>query len=319
MTGPAGDGDEALERHPAHPGQLAQARGRVPDFFIVGAPRCGTTYMWTALRQHPGIFMPARKEPCFTCPDLDTSGPNPDPWFVHSLDEYLSLFAPARAGDLVGEACSINLYSAEAPRRIHELNSRARIIVQLRDPIEHMRSLHAQHVAYGREWLGDPEAALQAEDRPGLLLQYRLLAHFAGPLERYLESFPPGRVHVLLLEDLRRDPQAVVDAVLDFLHLEHAASAPAGPIFEAIRLRRGARFLRPGRALALARPFVPPRWRPRAGRLRRSLLEWGKVPTRPEPLSADVERRLRAEFAPEVTRLSELVGRDLHASWPGYR
>ncbi len=43
-------------------------QGRVPDFFIVGHPKCGTTALYEMLRRHPQIFMPDIKEPWFFAP-----------------------------------------------------------------------------------------------------------------------------------------------------------------------------------------------------------------------------------------------------------
>jgi Sulfotransferase family len=64
---------------------------RRPDLFLVGAPRCGTTAMYTYLRRHPGIFMSPLKEPDYFCPDIRFRQRRPP-----TLREYLALFARAR-------------------------------------------------------------------------------------------------------------------------------------------------------------------------------------------------------------------------------
>src|ERR1700733_5877159 len=88
------------------------AGGRVPDFFIVGHPKCGTTALYEMLRAHPQIYMPDFKEPWFFAHDMRPrfqpvrSGTVPD-----TLERYMSLFAAAAPGQRVGEASSSYLRS----------------------------------------------------------------------------------------------------------------------------------------------------------------------------------------------------------------
>src|SRR5579864_3973839 len=81
-----------------------------PDFFIVGAPKAGTSAMAAQLGQHPEIFMCPVKEPQFFGRDQrHIGGPR------RSLSEYLSLFDAAGQSARVGEASTNYLYSATAP------------------------------------------------------------------------------------------------------------------------------------------------------------------------------------------------------------
>src|SRR5882672_1680365 len=113
---------------------------RKPDCFIVGAPRCGTTAMYTYLGQHPEIFMSARKEPHFFGTDLSS------PALVRDEQQYLSLFAKAQNEKRAGEASVFYLYSQRAAREIHAFCPSARIIIMLRNPVEMMYSLHSRHL-----------------------------------------------------------------------------------------------------------------------------------------------------------------------------
>ncbi len=42
----------------------------LPNFFVVGAPKAGTTSLYNYLDQHPAIYMSPVKEPAFFAPDL---------------------------------------------------------------------------------------------------------------------------------------------------------------------------------------------------------------------------------------------------------
>src|SRR5436853_7539002 len=96
-----------------NPQRQGERRARVPDFFIVGHAKSGTTAMYEMLRSHPQIFLPEEKEPWFFATDMRPrfqpvrAGRRPQ-----TLDEYLVLFEDARPEQCVGEASSSYLWSA---------------------------------------------------------------------------------------------------------------------------------------------------------------------------------------------------------------
>ena len=100
---------------------------RKPDFFIVGAPKCGTTALYEYLRPHPNVFMSTVKEPHFFAKDL---GSYPH---IKTDEEYAALFAGANEQHLrVGEASVYYLRSAVAIPNIREFNPDARLIAMFR-------------------------------------------------------------------------------------------------------------------------------------------------------------------------------------------
>ncbi|RLG08342.1 MAG: sulfotransferase, partial [Thaumarchaeota archaeon] len=106
-----------------------------PNFFIVGAPKCGTHAMYTFLKAHPEIFMPERKEFQYFATDL-VRGTQ----YELSEEEYLSYFRIAKDEKRLGEASTWYLYSKKAASNIKKFNPHAKIIVMLRHPIEMMYS-----------------------------------------------------------------------------------------------------------------------------------------------------------------------------------
>jgi hypothetical protein len=120
--------------------------GRLPDFFIVGQPKSGTTALHEMLRSHPQVFMPASKEPWFFATELhDRTPPRPE-GTPRTLAEYVALFEDARPDQRVGEASPLYLWSRTAAARIAAAQPQARIIVILREPASLLRSLHLQFV-----------------------------------------------------------------------------------------------------------------------------------------------------------------------------
>src|ERR1700692_1312428 len=98
---------------------------RVPDFFIVGQAKSGTTALYEMLRGHPQIYMPDVKEPWFFASALQAD-PSRARW--GAFDDYVSLFDAARPEQRVGEASVFYLWSRTAAGRIAEVQPAAQII-----------------------------------------------------------------------------------------------------------------------------------------------------------------------------------------------
>ncbi len=137
---------------------------RGPDFFIVGAPKCGTTAMTDYLGQHPEIGMCAQKETQHFATDLYPRFEirSRHEWLTQ--DEYMKLFEGAQNRKRLGEASVWYLYSSAAPREINEFSPAADIIVMLRNPLQALPSLHSQFVFMGIEPVEDFERALDLDE-----------------------------------------------------------------------------------------------------------------------------------------------------------
>jgi Sulfotransferase family len=143
----------------------------LPDFFIAGAPKAGTTALHVALAKHPSLYMSAVKEPKFFL----TDGPPPTrggPGDVQTYrehvwrrDDYEALFNPAPAGTLRGESTPFYLYNSGAQRRIRALVPDARLIVILRDPVERAHSNWTHLWSAGLDPVGDFVLACAEEQR----------------------------------------------------------------------------------------------------------------------------------------------------------
>jgi len=280
---------------------------RIPDFFIAGAPRCGTTSMYTYLRQHPEIWVSAHKEPHFFGSDLSLL-----PGAVREEDLYLALFAGAGDRPRAGEASVWYLLSEKAPFEIRAYAPAARIILLLRDPLHMACSLHALFTRTGNEDLTSFDAALAAEPErregrrlpPGAYLPEGLLytevARHAAKVERYFQVFGRDNVHCILFDDLVRDTTAVYRQTLEFLGVD--------PRFEAeLDLERANERVRMTAIRQLARI-------PAEVRRRMQFQDIRQHETGPRtPLAPELAARLQELFAEDVARLGTLLGRDLSA------
>jgi hypothetical protein len=272
--------------------------------------------------------MPDTKEPRFFCSDLDSGSDADADFFIRDEERYLALFADTRGARRVGEACNFNLFSMVAAARIKARSPDAKIIVMLRDPVEQMYSYHAVRRRHAAEDLNF-EAALAAEpDRregrrlPRLarnvkMYQYRAVASYRDQVERYFDAFGRENVHVIIFDDFVRDPAASYRATLEFLGID-PDFRPELAVVNAHTTNlspRLATFLRDPAAINRLKRLVPRAIHHQldatAGRLRR----WNRRRAPRSVLDASTRARLRAEFAPEVQRLGELLGRDLSKEW----
>lgn len=193
-----------------------------PNFFIVGAMKCGTTAWYEYLRSHPDIFMPSVKEPCYFATDL----PN---WRrISSETEYSKLFAEAREATAVGEASAIYLMSETAAKMIMNYNADAKILIFLRDQEEYLLSLHNQFLSEFADDIADFETVWRLSGRrpPETIpvtsvepkaLDYRAMGRFHEQVSRYLDAFPPEQVRVIRFREWIDDPRATYLRILEFL------------------------------------------------------------------------------------------------------
>jgi hypothetical protein len=290
-----------------------------PDFFIVGAPKTGTTSLHQYLRQHPGIFMPELKEVKYFGTDRQ---PRHTPKLT--LDEYLALFREAPPGVRVGEASVGYLRSSSAAREIAEFAPGAQAIVMLRDPVEVMHALHSELVFLGVEDLTDFGDAVAAEpDRragrriPANInnprgLFYREAVAFAEQLERWFEALGRDRVHVIVFDDFKADTAAAVRATFRFLGVDDAFE-PSLAIANPAKVARSRLIQRvlsspPGWIRGVARRVMP---RTSRKRLYRAVMRLNARAQARREMDPQLRARLAADLAPEVARLGELIGRDL--------
>ena len=311
----------------------ARRQGRVPDFFIVGQPKSGTTALYRMLKGHPQIFMPDVKEPWYFASDLHSQIPGKPP---KTLEGYLSLFAQASPDQRVGEATQSYLRSSVAAARIAEAQPAARIIAVLREPASFVRSLHLQFLQSHIETEKDLHKVLSLEDdrrhgrriphasRPPQAYLYSDRVRYVEQLRRYHEVFPAEQVLVLIYDDFRADNEDTVRQVLRFLDVDDSSpievleanptvslrSRRLNDLVHTVSVGRGpaARTVKAG-----VKALTPSRLR--RGALRATVQ--GVVYGAPDPPDESVMRELRHRFAPEVVALSEYLGLDLVTRW-GY-
>jgi Sulfotransferase family len=319
----------------AQPAVASADAARLPEFFIVGHGKSGTTSLYEMLSRHPQLHMPF-KEPWFFASELRERMPPRREGIPRTLEEYRAIFAGAAPDQVVGEASPQYLWSRTAAERIAQVQPDARIVAIFREPAGFLHSLHLQLVEAYIETETSFPRALELEDERRLgrriprytywpqMLLYSEHVRYVEQLRRYHAVFPREQVLVLIYDDFRRDNEATVRKVLRFLDVNEEIpieSIEANPtigvrsqrfheLMHAVSVGRGPLSLAVKSAL---KALTPEKFRrDQLARLKQRLVY--KAPSRPdERIINDVRRR----YAGEVRVLSEYIGRDLEAMW-GY-
>ena len=267
-------------------GRATASMRTVPNTYIVGAQRCGTTSLFRYLTQHRSVKGPALEKGVHY---FDTN-------YDRGLDWYRSFFPTRRTvessrrlngSDLrILEAAPYYLFHPAVPGRMAEVSPDARIIILVRDPVQRALSHHNHEVKRGFE-TEDFATALELEEsrlegEPARMAadpSYVSFAHqhhsyvarglYEDQIRRYLEHFPPESILIVRTVDLEHDPRGTVSEVLAFLDI---------PVVGGIDFPR---------FNARSYPSMDP----------------------------GIERDLRARFAESDARLAERLGLDREALW----
>lgn len=303
--------------------------GRIPDFFVIGAPKAGTTSLYRWLGQHPDIFMSPIKEPCFFAPEVvdytpvsrrayETDAPALRAWLdgpmtmrrghgiVLDWSDYLSLFRHAGDAVAAGEVSGNYLHSPGAPRRIRERIPGARIVMVLRDPAERLFSHYASALAAGQvrgDFSAWVDEQMRAESKRDPRFGPIHTGMYATHLRCWLASFPLTQVRVHFYEDYRDSPETVLNDIFDFVGVDtcsidttirhNVTMIPRWPLLHS----------RVAPARALIGRLLP-------DRARRALKQWYRRP--PELRIPRAERsRLISVYRDEIIALQDLARRDL--------
>jgi len=312
---------------------------KLPNFFVAGAPKAGTTSLYGYLEQHPQVFMCPLKEPNYFASELRLENFTGEGrvtiarevralarylhaerrekrfgGLVTSWDDYVSLFREASNELAIGEATPVYLWSPTAPRNIAARIPHAKIIVILRNPIDRAFSqyLHMVSVGYTRRSFTQ-EIRASLIQRPVNAAPCWPLLEFGRYLEqirRYCDAFPRSQIHISLYEDLAYAPGALLADLFSFLGVDpaftpsvsHHDLQPQVP-----KLRVAAYYLKKWQVWPYLRKLAPQPLGPRI----RALLVRSRNSLMMEP---EDRAFLTDYYREEIEKLAGLLGRDL-ASW----
>ena len=314
---------------PTDPTSPAHSPRATPNFFVVGAPKSGTTSLYHYLGQHPDVYMSPNKEPALVAADLlerkrqlRTVEADPDELrayldgpmteqrtgVVSDWEQYLKLFKNVRHETAVGEVSGNYLASSSAPAAIRDRIPHARIVMMLRDPVDRLFSQYSEALGAQQArgsfltWV-EEQRTLEAAWQPKLGPVWT--GYYARHLQRYRDHFPLHQVRVFLYDEYQQSTLSVVRALFEFLKVDGT--------FDVDLSRRHRETYHP-RTVPIHRVAMPlrkllPRVLPYA-----LVKRWRALAYRRPPKITPTERRnVLTIYREDVLELQHMLKRDLSA------
>lgn len=198
----------------------------LPNFLVVGAARSATTSLHHALRAHPQVYVPERKEPNFFAVAGLPENADPDgvATSVTRLEDYARLFEGVTDEVAIGEVSPAYLVNPRACELIHKHIPEAKLIAVLRNPVERAYSDYLMRVREGLEPHRDfGQALAEAEERyrsghPGGF--YVRTGFYGRQLKPYFKTFGADRIQIHLFEELVGSPNEALASIFRFLGVD---------------------------------------------------------------------------------------------------
>lgn len=292
---------------------------RKPNFFIVGAPRCGTTALYTYLNEHPDITMPIYdKEPHYFGSDLVSQRFER---FRGNEQKYLNLFKHGQDCKRIGEASVHYLCSMKAAQEIHDYNPDAKILIMVRNPADMLFSYYLKLHGNQHEPLATFREALEAESHrkqgldippnlylPKQALFYLEMVRFASQIQRFYDAFGAENVKVIVFDDFKKDTPKIYRDILEFLDVDSTFETDLAPINSTATVHSPflRRLLKNPLLVRLGDWFYPI-----AAPIYVQILKFNRVSMPRPTLDPQLRQDVLTQLIPEIDALSALLDRDL--------
>lgn len=294
---------------------------KIPNFFIIGAPKCGTTALSEYLRTHLEIFISDPKEPHFFAQDITGYS------CCNTESKYKEIFLNVSKNEIaVGEASVLYLYSNEAINKIYQFNQNSKIIVMLRNHVDYIYSYHSQLLLNGDEIVNTFEEAwkLELERRNNKsvpkncrcqkLLYYRDIGRLGEQVERVLSVFPKEQIHFILMDDMKNNMRQVYLDVLTFLGVKDDGKI----VFPKINENKQNKFKllaqfrnNPPKIVIDLVKVIKKMLKLNNVSFTKKLHEMNMKTIEREPLKKEFREELFYEFKEDILKLGKLINRDL--------
>jgi hypothetical protein len=327
-AGNSATGETAVAAPVPRPENSGKRMEGFPDFFIVGAPRCGTTALCRYLARNPQICVSRPKEPHYftRLTDLPTE--------EEVQSNYIERFFDHRthAHRVVGEGSVSYLYLPAVIENILHHNPEARFVAIVRNPLAMLPSYHLRmqfllqedETDFEKAWHLQ-EARAHGENLPRYcvdprLLMYRDVCSYGNQIEHLFRLTAPGQAHVIVFDDMLADMETEYRKVVKFLGVDYDGQTE----FEARNKAQMYRwrwlqqlfFLPLSRDLKKADILIRRKRKYNEdGSKKKGPLKWltqlNSIPVKPQPLSPRMRAILVEQLRPDVEHLSRLLQRDV--------
>jgi len=216
-----------------------------PNFFIVGAPKAGTTSLYEYLKNIPGIYMSPVKEPNYFCKKIIPEN-HPLLNSIRNKKDYLKLFDDVENEDVIGEASIHYLADPEAPELIQKISPNARILISLRDPVERafshylFRKLTGWSLSSFEDQITMELNSTEKSYDPNHFLKYGI---YSESVKRYLDYFGEKKIKIIIFEEFVKNKKLMLEEILRFLEKNHDINYLENKVHNPYRELRGSRII----------------------------------------------------------------------------
>lgn len=198
---------------------------KLPNFFIVGAPKAGTTSLYAYLNMHPEVYMPLTiKEPdFFSHEEILKQQLYYNSTHITSGVQYETLFKNVKEQKAVGEASVSYLFYPGTAKKIYDFNPLAKIIIILREPVERAYSHYLMDCRLGLIKDSFEEIILKKSSGNYADMYYQqivLLGEYGNQVKRYIDLFGEKQVKILVYNQLTTDPKGLMKEIFSFLEID---------------------------------------------------------------------------------------------------
>jgi hypothetical protein len=187
-----------------------------PHFIIIGAPKCGTSWLLAALGQHPNVIVVPDEIEYFS-----SYRRNPTEWYRSQFQEQVdAVFARKATPYVLGEkSAGYCVMGRKRIQAVHRLLPEVRLILMARDPVDRHWSGVKRRFSKERyaEQEGSDVLAVPRERLFELLGRARALGDYATMIDKWTSVYPAERLLLVSQEHTVANPRATFDAVLEHI------------------------------------------------------------------------------------------------------
>jgi len=278
---------------------------RWPNFFLMGAPRAGTTSLYEYFKNTKGVYLPHIKEINYFSESI-----NPDLLIlkvIRDKKKYLNLYKDVKDEIAIGDATPLYLWDPKAAKLIHDVAPNAKIIIILRDPIERAYSHFLMLLSFGKDSSSFSESIKKSLKAPpdysGRVVECGL---YYEQVKRYLDLFGKDQVKIYIYEEFFKNPRSYVKEILEFLGVNEKPPTSVGEIHNPLIEPRGkiAEKIMQSESIRKASKILPRS----AGLALKDI--FGKKTKKP-PMQEEAKKLLEEIYKDDVKKLENLLGRSL--------
>lgn len=175
-----------------------------PDFIGIGAMKSASGWIFKCLREHPEISNKNIKELYFFNKPFN---------YRKGIKRYYSIFEKASEGQIKGEYTPSYMLDPKVPLLIHKDFPNVKILACLRNPADRAYSDYRYNIQENGRFIRYKNFEDTIKSDPEFVER----GFYYKQLKPYFDLFPRENILILFYENLRKDPERIIEKIYKFL------------------------------------------------------------------------------------------------------